>query len=117
MRLDALWRPRGRLARGGFFLRVFLILVAYAMLHTMLQALLGDAAVWLLNPLALWLLACAAVQRLHDRDRSGRWLSVALLPVLGAAWLLWQFCKVGSASDNRWGADPLRDTGDFLVVG
>jgi uncharacterized membrane protein YhaH (DUF805 family) len=116
-RLDVLFRPRGRLARGGFFLRVVAILLAFALLDAMLRPLLGAAAVWLLNPLALWLLLCAAAQRLHDRDRSARWLLAGLVPVLGALWLLWQFCRRGAASDNRWGPDPLRATGDFLVVG
>jgi uncharacterized membrane protein YhaH (DUF805 family) len=114
---DALFRPRGRLARGGFFLRAIAILLALAALDAMLRPLIGVAAVWLLNPLALWTLACAAAQRLHDRDRSARWLLAGLVPVLGAAWLLWQFCRRGAASDNRWGPDPLRETGDFLVVG
>lgn len=116
-RPDALFRLRGRLARGGFFLRVILIVAAFALLDAMLHPLLGAATVWLLNPLALWTLLCAGAQRLHDRDRSARWLLLGLVPVLGALWLLWQFCSRGAASDNRWGPDPKRDTGDFLVVG
>jgi uncharacterized membrane protein YhaH (DUF805 family) len=116
-RPDVLFRLRGRLPRGGFFLRVVLILAAFALLDAMLRPLIGQLAVWLLNPIALWALVAAAVQRLHDRDYSGRWLAVAVVPVLGAAWLLWQFCSRGAASDNRWGPDPKRDMGQFLVVG
>ena len=78
---------------------------------------LGTAKVWILNPLALWALLAAAAQRLHDRDRSAAWLLAGLVPVLGALWLLWQFASAGATSDNRWGRDPLRPTGDFLVVG
>jgi uncharacterized membrane protein YhaH (DUF805 family) len=108
--------PAGRLSRGAFFLRVVLILAAFAVLDAALAPLLGDARVWLLNPLALLALGVAAVRRLHDRDRGGAWLLVGLVPVAGAAWLLWQFCRRGAASDNRWGPDPLRHAGDFLVV-
>ena len=111
------FRFRGRLARGGFFLRVALILAAFALLDAALAPLLGAARVWILNPLVLLALLATGAQRLHDRDYSARWLAIGLLPVLGAAWLLWQFCRRGASSDNRWGPDPLRETGDFLVVG
>lgn len=113
----ALFRFRGRLSRGGFWLRVVLILAAFFVLDPALQALLGDARVWLLNPLAAWLLLAATAQRLHDRDRSARWLLLGLVPVLGGAWLLLQCCRSGAQSDNRWGRDPRRDAADFLVVG
>jgi uncharacterized membrane protein YhaH (DUF805 family) len=116
MAMARVFRFGGRLARGGFFLRVFLVLVVFALLDAALQPLLGDARVWLLNPLALLALLAVAAQRLHDRDRSARWLAIGLIPVVGAAWLLWQFCRKGAASDNRWGPDPLRETGDFMVV-
>jgi uncharacterized membrane protein YhaH (DUF805 family) len=105
------------LARRGFFLRVVLVLAAFALLDAALEPLLGAARVWLLNPLALWALLAAGSRRLHDRDYSARWLALGLVPVLGAVWLLWQFCRRGAGSDNRWGPDPLRESGDFLVVG
>ena len=108
---------RGRLARGAFWLRVLLIFAAFAVLDAALQPLLGAARVWLLNPLVLWALLAAAARRLHDRDIGGVRLLVGLIPVAGALWLLWQFLRRGAPSDNRWGPDPLRETGDFLVVG
>lgn len=113
----AFFRFRGRLARGAWLLRVVVILVLFALLDAALQPLLGSARVWLLNPLALWALLAATAQRLHDRDHTGWWLLAALVPVLGAAWLLWQCCRAGAPSDNRWGRDPARPAGDFLVVG
>jgi len=116
-RLGFLFRFGGRLARGAFWLRLLLVLIGFALLDTALEPWLGGARVWLLNPFALWLLLAAMAQRLHDRDFSARWLLVGLVPVFGAAWLLWQACRRGAPSDNRWGPDPLRETGDFLVVG
>lgn len=114
--LGAVFGAGGRLARGAFFLRVLLVLVLFALLDAALDPLLGAAAVWLLNPVALWALGAAAVRRLHDRNRSGWWLLVGLLPVLGTLWVLWQFCRAGVPDTNRWGADPRLPTGDFLVV-
>lgn len=108
---------RGRMARGAFWLRVAAILLAFAGFDALLQPLMGGATVWVLNPPALWALVAAAARRLHDRDLPARWLLVGLLPVFGALWLLWQWCRRGSPGGNRWGADPLAPTGDFLVVG
>jgi uncharacterized membrane protein YhaH (DUF805 family) len=115
--LRAVFGIRGRLARGAFFLRVLAILIAFALLDAALEPLLGSARIWLLNPLVLWALLAALARRLHDRDIAAGWLAIALIPVAGALWLLWQACRRGAPSDNRYGPDPLRENGDFLVVG
>jgi len=47
------------------------------------------------------------VRRLHDLDRSGWWLLISLVPVLGAIVMLVWFCSKGTADDNRFGANPL----------
>lgn len=114
--LYAVFGFRGRLGRAAFLLRVVLILAAFALADILVGPLLGDLAVWLLNPLALGALVAACVRRLHDRDYSGRWLAAGLVPLAGAAWLLWQFLRRGAASSGRFGPDPLRQAGDFLVV-
>jgi uncharacterized membrane protein YhaH (DUF805 family) len=114
--VHSLFGSRGRLSRGAFFGRVSVVLIAFAVLGAMLAPLLGDRTVWVLNPIALWALLAATARRLHDRGYSTPWLLAALLPVAGAAWLLYQVCSKGLASDSRWGPDPLRDTGEFLVV-
>jgi uncharacterized membrane protein YhaH (DUF805 family) len=113
----AVFGVRGRLARGAFWWRVIAVLAAFALLDAALEPLLGAMRVWLLNPLALWALAAAAARRLHDRDYPAAWIVIGLVPVAGALWLLWQFCRCGAPSDNRYGPDPLRETGDYLVVG
>jgi uncharacterized membrane protein YhaH (DUF805 family) len=62
----------------------------------------------------LWSLAIllpnvsVAVRRLHDRDRSGWWYWLVLVPVVGAIWLLVWFCRRGTSGPNRFGDDPLR---------
>jgi uncharacterized membrane protein YhaH (DUF805 family) len=115
--LRAVFGWRGRLPRGAYFARLAVILAAFAILDAALEPLLGGARVWVLNPLALWALLAASARRLHDRDYAAGWIAAGLVPVFGLLWLLWQFCRRGAASDNRHGPDPLRETGDFLVVG
>lgn len=54
------------------------------------------------------------VRRLHDTGRSGWWLLICLLPIIGAIVLLVFFCKAGTAGENEYGPDP-KATGDGEV--
>ena len=47
-----------------------------------------------------------AVRRLHDTDRSGWWLLIALIPLIGAIVLLVFYVQEGSAGDNQYGPSP-----------
>ena len=46
------------------------------------------------------------VRRLHDTNRSGWWLLLAIVPLAGLA-LLVCFCLEGTDGDNDYGPDPL----------
>ena len=48
----------------------------------------------------------AGVRRLHDTDRSGWWLLIVFIPLVGAIVLLIFFVLEGTKGDNRFGADP-----------
>jgi uncharacterized membrane protein YhaH (DUF805 family) len=106
----------GRLARGSFFWRLLLILSLFVSASALLKLLAGAGSVWLANPVALWMLAAACTQRLHDRGFSGRWLLTGVVPGVGVLWLLWQFCRAGVACGNNWGTQPSREDINFLVV-
>jgi uncharacterized membrane protein YhaH (DUF805 family) len=48
-----------------------------------------------------------SVARLHDRGRSGWWLTAVLVPVAGALWLAWELAaRRGNPHANAWGGDP-----------
>jgi len=47
-----------------------------------------------------------AVRRLHDTGRSGWWLLVSVIPLLGAIVLLFFLIQEGESGDNLYGADP-----------
>ena len=47
-----------------------------------------------------------AVRRLHDTGRSGWWLLLGLIPLLGEIVLLYFLIQEGDAGDNAYGADP-----------
>lgn len=47
------------------------------------------------------------VRRLHDIDRSGWWLLIIFVPLIGLIVLLVWACTKGTTGDNRFGPDPL----------
>ncbi|WP_455430719.1 DUF805 domain-containing protein [Phytohabitans flavus] len=60
----------------------------------------------LLN-LALFLPGLAvAVRRLHDTDRTGWWVLIALVPIVGFIVLLVFFLMDGTPGPNRFGPSP-----------
>ncbi len=70
------------------------------------------AVIWVSEAAALLLLFVAAlagvVKRLHDRDRSGWFYLVALVPVIGTLWMLIELGFLrGTPGMNRFGPDPL----------
>jgi uncharacterized membrane protein YhaH (DUF805 family) len=51
------------------------------------------------------------VRRLHDTDRSGWWLLIGLIPLIGGIVLLVFFVIEGTRGPNRFGADPKLPSG------
>jgi uncharacterized membrane protein YhaH (DUF805 family) len=47
------------------------------------------------------------IRRLHDTDRSGWWLLIALIPFVGSIVLLVFMILEGTRGANRFGPDPL----------
>ena len=46
------------------------------------------------------------IRRLHDIDKSGWWLLIAFVPLIGSLVLLYFFVTDGTAGPNQFGADP-----------
>lgn len=68
----------------------------------------GTSALNILASLALLLPGLAVgVRRLHDLNRSGWWLLIALIPIIGALVLLYWFVQPGTDGDNDFGSNPL----------
>jgi uncharacterized membrane protein YhaH (DUF805 family) len=45
-----------------------------------------------------------SVRRLHDTDRSGWWILICLVPLIGWIWLIVLYCYAGTPGANRFGA-------------
>lgn len=46
------------------------------------------------------------VRRLHDQDKSGWWILISLIPLIGGIWLLVLYFIDGTPGPNRFGPDP-----------
>jgi uncharacterized membrane protein YhaH (DUF805 family) len=52
-----------------------------------------------------------ATKRLHDRDRSGWFQLIVLIPLLGWIWIFAELSVRGTRGPNRYGPDPLAGRG------
>ncbi len=67
----------------------------------------GIGAIYILYALATFLPGLAVgIRRLHDTDKSGWWILLALIPLIGAIVLLVFFVIEGTPGDNSYGPDP-----------
>lgn len=72
-----------------------------------IEVALGIFGLSALYSLAVLLPSIAvAVRRLHDIDRSGWWIFICLIPVIGIIVLLVFYFIDGTPGDNRFGANP-----------
>jgi len=58
-------------------------------------------------------LLSVSVRRLHDLDRSGWWVLLDLVPLVGWIILLIWFCTKGTDGPNRFGPDRLASLGQI----
>jgi uncharacterized membrane protein YhaH (DUF805 family) len=101
---------RGRAARSEFwYWTLFSILASIvgALIDVALFGVAGLSVIQNLVGLALFLPGLAvSVRRLHDLDRTGWWMLIALT-VIGIILLIVWDCMRGTPGSNRFGPDPL----------
>lgn len=89
----------------SFFLLTFVGMLVVGVLDGLLGgtgALVGVAYLGVLIPSL-----AAGVRRLHDTNRTGWWMALPLIPVVGAIVLLVFLALKGEAGPNQYGSDPL----------
>jgi uncharacterized membrane protein YhaH (DUF805 family) len=102
---------QGRVGRMRFWftsLVLFGILIVLNVVGKSTGARAGALILLLLTLPILWVSLAVGVKRWHDRDKSGWWVFINLVPIVGSIWALVEngFLK-GTAGENRFGADPL----------
>ena len=99
----------GRIGRQTYWLKYFLPWLGLNIVAGIIDATTGVPAVGLVVALVgLWVGLAAGAKRCHDRDRSGWFQAIMLIPIIGIIWLLIElgFLK-GSEGENRFGSDPV----------
>ena len=121
---NLLFSFQGRVNRAKFWL----VAVAMIVVEMVVFGLTGGAAlmsgdpqaamssaggvvgiVWLiLFIVVFWISLAMAVKRYHDRNKSGWWILIVLVPAIGSLWYLIEcgFLK-GTTGPNDYGPDPL----------
>lgn len=117
----------GRLNRQPFWLGLVLVLVVELVVFYAVSSLFGtytatDGTVapamsfspigWLIMAVVyvavIWVGLALQIKRWHDRDKSGWWCLIGLVPIIGGIWVLVEcgFLR-GTEGPNRFGEDPV----------
>ena len=105
-----------RISRAGFWKRIIpLPVVGFILLQLDFRLQTGAWGIapsgpallfyWTLIGAVIFIVAC--VKRAHDRNKSGWWTLVYIIPYIGWLWALIELgCLEGTKGPNRFGADP-----------
>lgn len=104
----------GRISRSEYWLKFVLPYFVVSIVLSIIDAFVfgstetGIGVLSLLFALiALWPSIAVGVKRCHDRDRTGWFLLIAFIPIIGAIWLLVEIGFLrGTVGANRFGGDP-----------
>ncbi len=107
----------GRANRKQFWLWLILPVFVVSIILSILDASLGtmdaESGLGLLS--GIWTLVVLIpailvyIKRFHDRDKSGWWVLIGLVPIIGAIWLLIELgFLAGTPGPNRYGP-PVTD--------
>ena len=108
----ALWKNyvnfKDRTSRRGFWMAIlfnFILAVLLMSLGMMVSALTFLYPLYCLAALIPSL--AIEIRRLHDINKSGWWLLIALVPFVGAILLLVWYCKASVEDGNRFGSEQV----------
>jgi uncharacterized membrane protein YhaH (DUF805 family) len=107
----SLFSFQGRVGRQQFWLTSLALIAVVVVLEFLVRGARGSPVALmflvLMVPL-VWISLAVGIKRWHDRDKSGWWILINLLPFIGGIWALVEngFLK-GTSGQNRFGADPV----------
>ncbi|MEY4517021.1 MAG: hypothetical protein RL180_1367 [Pseudomonadota bacterium] len=92
-----------------FYLFYFIFLILTVIVDIILMALIGNSmplltVLFVLGTFVPFL--AVTIRRLHDTDRSGWWMLITFVPLVGGFIFLFFTCVEGTLGANRFGANP-----------
>lgn len=104
-----LFSLRGRIPRKTFWLYGVLALLLVSVILNLLLGIAGFSdrvAEGVPNLVILWPTIAISVKRWHDRNKSGWWVLINVIPVVGFFWTLIENGLLrGTVGPNRFGED------------
>jgi uncharacterized membrane protein YhaH (DUF805 family) len=102
----------GRISRQQFWSYLIVTQILTAICYIPLyKGDFNDDTIILMLPVTLpiaWSYWAIGVKRCHDRNKSGFWVWLAAIPIIGTLWFIWELgLKEGTIGPNRFGEDPL----------
>ena len=96
----------GRAIRSEYWYWVLFVILAEIVTAIIDYGILGYQITTSLFGLAVFLPGLAvSIRRLHDLDRTGWWIFIGLIPLIGAILLIVWYCGRGTVGANRFGPD------------
>lgn len=96
----------GRARRAEFWYFVLLNLIISIALSFVGNAI-GFSMLSLIYTLAVFIPSLAvAIRRLHDIGKSGWWILIGLIPLIGWIWLIILYCIDSNLGKNAYGPNP-----------
>lgn len=112
----------GRARRKEFwYFNLFNIIFFYVLLF--IFGAIADASgnIWIIflsyvySLLTLIPSLAVSVRRLHDIGKSGAYILLSFIPLIGFIWLLILWCMEGESRPNQWGENPKGFGNDSLI--
>ena len=106
---DVLLSFDGRIGRYDFWLKGILPIAVVLILISALDSVITGGIIALLAQiLSIYPSVAVGIKRFHDRNKSGWWVLITLIPFIGGLWYLIE-CGIlkGTDGDNEYGPDPL----------
>lgn len=100
---------RGRISRKPYWLFFLAMLVPVLIVAGIGAALEGIGMLLLVVGYVFFIWTCLAlsVKRWHDRGKSGWWVLIGFIPVIGSIWAFVEVaCLRGTVGSNAFGGDP-----------
>ena len=102
-----LFTSRGRINRLTYWTVSIFIWTSFYILFTLINYGINYSTTWVIYPVLFGALITTATKRLHDSNKSGHWLWLILIPVLGPLFLIFQLgFRQGNKTVNRFGTVP-----------
>ena len=92
---------KGRARRKEYWM-----FVLFNFIISFVIGLLGSVLSWIYTAAVFIPSLAVCVRRLHDIGKSGWWVLISLIPIIGWIWLIVLYVQDSQPGTNDWGANP-----------